>query len=422
MDNTIKNHKMLAQFASISYKDSIHYEKNGWKHDYIKQTSIFDLTKSGFFGASFTNANSVIIVFRGTDNDISDWVFNNPCFVFECKPTQYDVAYKFAKYIIEELHPTKDIVITGHSLGGALAQLVGIAFSLPVVSFDSPGTLGIAEYMFNSHQVESNKITAYVSTPNGANIVGRHITELMQIIETPTLEAKKGFPSFLSYTLHFHSIEKIAESFNDNGTPKFRIQHHPENWSGLSDIYTQFYKNMGEFQGCYYAMNDNIMHFKSPPLSLALSTNKETQIAIKVTKYFAFQAQDSICFKNHKGRFDQMLKVMQGKERDTFDIMKNIEGESVKFNTPIGCMQNFEFGLSSTLLPSDINLATYTISTLYTFPKRKHCSDELYRDAYDAKEFICQFKGIISQDYNCENDDGIPLQCNNKAYHLQEDL
>ena len=35
--------------------------------------------------------------------------------------------------------PHSNIWVIGHSLGGALASLVGITFGLPVVTFESPG-------------------------------------------------------------------------------------------------------------------------------------------------------------------------------------------------------------------------------------------------------------------------------------------
>lgn len=37
------------------------------------------------------------------------------------------------------MYPDSDIWITGHSLGGALASLLGVTFGAPVVAFESPG-------------------------------------------------------------------------------------------------------------------------------------------------------------------------------------------------------------------------------------------------------------------------------------------
>ena len=37
------------------------------------------------------------------------------------------------------MYPDANIWIVGHSLGGALASLVGVTFGVPVVAFEAPG-------------------------------------------------------------------------------------------------------------------------------------------------------------------------------------------------------------------------------------------------------------------------------------------
>ena len=37
------------------------------------------------------------------------------------------------------MYPTSDIWLVGHSLGGALASLLGTTFGLPAVAFEAPG-------------------------------------------------------------------------------------------------------------------------------------------------------------------------------------------------------------------------------------------------------------------------------------------
>ena len=42
-------------------------------------------------------------------------------------------------YNLTYMYPESNIWIIGHSLGGALASLLGVTFGAPVVAFESPG-------------------------------------------------------------------------------------------------------------------------------------------------------------------------------------------------------------------------------------------------------------------------------------------
>lgn len=47
-----------------------------------------------------------------------------------CQNLYYNLTY---------LYPESNIWIIGHSLGGALASLLGVTFGVPVVAIESPG-------------------------------------------------------------------------------------------------------------------------------------------------------------------------------------------------------------------------------------------------------------------------------------------
>ena len=50
--------------------------------------------------------------------------------IFRIQNLYYNVSY---------MYPDANIWIVGHSLGGALASLVGVTFGAPVVAFEAPG-------------------------------------------------------------------------------------------------------------------------------------------------------------------------------------------------------------------------------------------------------------------------------------------
>ena len=79
---------------------------------------------SGFQGSAFKNGNKVVIAYRGTDEK-SDWVNTNLQLGMNKYVDQLTcVAYIYDK--VRELEPNSEIHITGHSLGGALAQFAFI--------------------------------------------------------------------------------------------------------------------------------------------------------------------------------------------------------------------------------------------------------------------------------------------------------
>ena len=97
----------------------------------------------GFKGVVYANSDhsQVEIVFRGTnpadlENLIADGSWAH------LPLSQLQLYFDFSVYLLEEtkiLYPNANIQLAGHSLGGAIAELLGEAAHLPVVAFDAPG-------------------------------------------------------------------------------------------------------------------------------------------------------------------------------------------------------------------------------------------------------------------------------------------
>jgi hypothetical protein len=102
-----------------------------YDHNKIKEEAgdIVGIFNSGFQGSAFKNGNKVIIAYRGSDNILdgehrsSDWLRTNLDLGMNKYTDQLTCAiYMYEK--VKELELEAEIHITGHSLGGALAQFV----------------------------------------------------------------------------------------------------------------------------------------------------------------------------------------------------------------------------------------------------------------------------------------------------------
>jgi len=152
---------LVYRVSKIDVRDDQHFidpTGGAWVlKDFISDTS------TGYQGAVFVNAdtNKVILVNRGTELSLSTLgevindVSNDVTMGVGALPAQFvsaRLAYDSAKDVATALGvASSDIVITGHSLGGALAQLLGAANGNQTETFNAYGAgnllgeLGIAD-------------------------------------------------------------------------------------------------------------------------------------------------------------------------------------------------------------------------------------------------------------------------------------
>lgn len=92
-------------------------------------------SRTGFFSASFKKEEKVVIAFRGSETfpfeeAYKDFVENNLVLGLGKKPVQFNDAFQvYEKHLLELEVPREKINITGHSLGGGLAQYVALSSS-----------------------------------------------------------------------------------------------------------------------------------------------------------------------------------------------------------------------------------------------------------------------------------------------------
>ena len=116
--------------------------------DWIK-VSEYD-KKSGFHGEAFYKNGKVVIAMRGTEipktNDLTD----DLAMFMKKLPNQYTDAQKFYEKVKKDF-PNQEIVFTGHSLGGSLAQLMSNKTGHETVTFNAYGVADLLQGNINDN-------------------------------------------------------------------------------------------------------------------------------------------------------------------------------------------------------------------------------------------------------------------------------
>lgn len=100
---------------------------------------------TGFKAAIYEKGNERVVAYAGTEVEIGDYIADLKI-ILKMLPRQAEEAiYFFEKFYDPEYKTT----VTGHSLGGALAEIVGNLYPLKIqksVTFNSPGVLGTSYF------------------------------------------------------------------------------------------------------------------------------------------------------------------------------------------------------------------------------------------------------------------------------------
>ena len=139
-------------FSDQTYLDlsGIVYNSTTTNIDGYQQLILSGLTnKQGYYTpgndfacAAYKNGNQIIISFRGTNTPI-DWIDSDLPIALGLIPTTslVDAMIFYNEIKNNPLYADCNISFTGHSLGGAIAELMGAKYGNTAVTFNAPVTL-----------------------------------------------------------------------------------------------------------------------------------------------------------------------------------------------------------------------------------------------------------------------------------------
>lgn len=140
MKNT-KTHEDLKELSIYVYNDGQGTMPEGW--DIVK---VDTNKKTGYYAEVYKKGKEVAIIYRGTDVDIYKGIkettrdFGNDLRMGGMLEPKQTADAKGTFQAIKQEYPSSNIVLSGHSLGGSLAQLVSAETGTKAVTFNAFGT------------------------------------------------------------------------------------------------------------------------------------------------------------------------------------------------------------------------------------------------------------------------------------------
>lgn len=146
------NDEICKKITESVYKniDKKNYNIEGWSYNSSPQNP-----KSGFYSEIYKKDGNIIFAIRGTDNEWQD-VKNDLQIGLSSLPKQAKDAEKVYKQLLKDYN-WSDIKVTGHSLGGTLATIIGSKYGVDTVTFNAYG----AKYLKGMDIKYTNNITNY---------------------------------------------------------------------------------------------------------------------------------------------------------------------------------------------------------------------------------------------------------------------
>ncbi len=171
----IKKHEEMKQLSYYSYDVNNREMPQGYN---LIGISSMD---NGFYACVVRKGNDITIVFQGTDFTKPQDYDDDIAMGFRKWPKQANNALDLYDHICHE-YPGYNISVAGHSLGGSLAQIVGVLRGAVAVTFNAFGTAQIIKNRYGL-MIDLNKkfenITNYsnpkdlITTANGKGQLGK---------------------------------------------------------------------------------------------------------------------------------------------------------------------------------------------------------------------------------------------------------
>lgn len=156
----MKNRKNDTRFhEEMKQASTAVYGKSRMPAGYTRVSAPVENKKNGFYAEVCGKGNDIVIVYRGTEIFSGRDLVNDVAMARGNIPAQATDALELHDKVKRE-NPNADITVTGHSLGGSLAQVVSGIRGTESVTFNAYGTGNLFK---DSYKLKTDNITNYVN-------------------------------------------------------------------------------------------------------------------------------------------------------------------------------------------------------------------------------------------------------------------
>ena len=236
--NRYQLHEDCKILSGYVYKENKPQIINNWKYS----KSWYDW--NGFYSEVYKNENNIIIVFKGTDvkkgiKEGAKDMLSNAQMGAKYLPNQIKNARQIYDIYTRDF-PDANIILTGHSLGGSIAQALGAETGAETVTFSAYGIADIHSPTFKY----SNNITNSGNAQDSVFVgnIDAHIGKTVVLnTKIDSNKVTKNNKEFYSYNFNPHYIQNLGdlskgveykkEIFEDENAPLFKLGAECNNYN-----------------------------------------------------------------------------------------------------------------------------------------------------------------------------------------------
>jgi hypothetical protein len=144
---------------------------------------------NGFEASAFDYGGKIVIAYAGTNTEqLADLGADGILALGFTHPQLLAAAEFYQSIKNDPRYAGREIVFTGHSLGGGLAAAMGVFFNKPAVTFD-PAPFRLAVAKANANEVAAYLATRHPEWPADTDLGSYTTTEGLVGVHAPTLSA-----------------------------------------------------------------------------------------------------------------------------------------------------------------------------------------------------------------------------------------